>query len=206
MIEVDEFKAMQTYGYIWDSAYCPPVIPAGFDGCMVYAGGSSYSGVASGIRPDGWTAEDLSRLPEGYAKLVVWVPTPGRDNPRQAARMFLDWLQRHRVPTARENEGRHIRLLWDLETGVEPDPHFLNVSAGYMLSAGYFNLSYGSDSWAFGQPQRAGYIVAEPTGEPHMNQHPGVIGDQYAWNVAVPGGGRIDITMVDRGLLNVLWK
>lgn len=206
MIENDgAYTATKTYGFLWDAAYCPDVIPSGFNGCLVYAGGSSYSGVTSGIRPDGWDASDLARLPEGYHKLITWVPTPGRDNPREAARMFLSWLVRHNVPTHKENGGRYIRLLWDLETGVEPDPHFLNVAAGYMFSAGYFNLSYGSPDWAFGQPQRAGYITANPTGNPHIMAHDGEVGTQYAWNVLTPAGYRVDLDMVDEGLLPVLW-
>jgi hypothetical protein len=182
----------------FDAAYCPDPIPAGYTWCMVYAGGSSAA------RPDGWTTAELARV-EHLPRLPVWVPTPGSDNPRQAAIMFRQWLGDHGVPAAQENGGEHVRVMWDLETGTEPDPRWVTIAADYLLQAGYFNLIYGSPSWLFGQPRRAGYMVADPDGIPLLYPHAGVVGTQYAWNVATPGGP-IDANVLLAGVRQRLWQ
>lgn len=180
---------------LFDGAWCPDPVPDGFDGCMVYAGGSSAT--------HAWEPAELDRVAH-LPRLVTWVPTPGADNPRQSAIQFRQWLGDHKVPTAAENGGQHVRVQWDCETGTEPDPRWVTIACDYLHSAGYFNLIYGSPAWLFGQPSRAGYVVANPTGVPHLYDHADVAGTQWVWNVKVPGGV-IDKTQIRRTLLSKLW-
>jgi hypothetical protein len=181
----------------FDAAYCPDPLPFDYTWCMVYAGGSSAA------RPDGWTSDELARV-EHLPRLPVWVPTPGSDNPRQAAMQFRQWLRDHGVPTAQENGGQHVRVLWDLETGKEPDPQWVTIAADY-LHQDYFNLIYGSPSWLFRQPRRAGYMVADPDGIPLLYPHAGGVGKQYAWNVPTPGGP-VDANVLLAGVRQRLWQ
>jgi hypothetical protein len=180
----------------FDSAFCPDPVPDGYRWCMAYAGGSSAL--------HAWTAAELRRT-RHLPRLAAWVPTPGSDNPRQAAIGFRQWLGDHGVPPAHENGGKHVRVLWDLETGVEPDPRWVNIACGHLHSAGYFNWIYGSPGWIFGQPQRAGYLVADPDGQATLYPHTGVIGKQYKWNIRVPGGV-IDEDVLLASLVPRLWQ
>jgi len=179
---------------LFDSAWCPDPVPDGYDGCLAYAGGTSAS--------HAWTQAELDRVAH-LPRLVTWVPTPGADSPRHAAASFRQWLGDHGVP-ARHDEPR-VHVLWDLETGREPDPAWVSTACDYLRSAGYDNLIYGSPGWVLGQPRRAGYLVANPTGVPHLYQAPGVVGTQYAWNVPV-AGGVIDQDVIVRRLLRRLWQ
>lgn len=194
--EEQQIELTGEYAYMFDAAFCPQPIPPGFAACQIYAGGSSAE------RPSGWSSHEL-RLVRHLPKLIVWVPTPGLDNPRQAAGDFLRWLESHQVKPITPS-GDHIRLMCDAETGKEPDPGFVNTFADYLAAAGYWNLVYGSASWLFGQPKRSGYCVADPTGEPHMYDHAGVVLTQYAWNIQTPGG-KIDADLFDKGILEKLW-
>src|SRR5229473_2127120 len=132
---------------MFDAAFCPDPVPAGFACCMVYAGGSSA------LHP--WTQRELS-LVQHLPRLPVWVPTPGLDNPRQSALGLVAWLTAHKVPQTAPN-GEHTLIMWDLETGREPYPRWVNIAADVLRAHGYFNLIYGSTSVLFGQPARSGY-------------------------------------------------
>jgi len=174
----------------WDAAYCPDPIPEGYTYAKVYIGGSSAYRV--------WTAAERARV-SSMRVMPIWVPTPGTDNPRQVAIQAADVLKSIGVPAF---ERPFRALMWDLETGREPDPGWLTTAANTMASLGYDNLIYGSvdGSGLFSYPQRLGYVVPDPTGEPHMYNHAGVVETQYAQNVSVPGG-QVDLDMLDDSIL-----
>ncbi len=184
----------------FDAENCPNPVPAGFDACMVYAGGSSAA--------HAWSEQELA-LVAHMPRLPVWVPTPGSDNPATAAADFAAWLKAHNVP-AINRKGEHLRVMWDMETGKEPDPQWLNQAADHLLKlAGVRNLVYGSVSTLFGQPQRAGYVVANfpqppAVGQPHLYQRPGVVATQYSAGVPV-SGGVIDEDVFTTQLVQQLW-
>src|SRR5215472_7517315 len=141
----------------FDAAHCPDPVPAGYEWCMVYAGGTSAT--------HAWEQAELA-LVRHLPRLPVWVPTPGSDDPVNAAQLFVAWLKAHNVPPVRG--GEHTRVMWDMETGREPDPEWLKKAASVLALAGYFNLVYGSIDTLFGQPARSGYVVANPTNVLHM--------------------------------------
>lgn len=192
---------MQVQGYVevveaFDAAHCPDPVPDGYRACMVYAGGSSAT--------HAWTQAELDRAAH-LPRLPVWVPTPGHEDPHAVADQLLAWLAGHKVPQLADQCGHHTFVMWDMETGKEPDAAWLNRAADRVAAHGYRNLVYGSISTLFGQPARSGYIVANPTGRPHFYQHPEVEGTQYAWNVKVPGG-TIDQDLFSVRVLRQLWQ
>lgn len=166
----------------FDAMRCPSRIPTGARFAMPYVFGSSAAHI--------WTMNELNRVAH-MPVLPICVPTPGLDNPRQAAIGLATVLERLGYPRNTTGDGKFYRVLWDLETGKEPDPGWVNVACDYLLSAGWFSEIYGSPSWEFGQPHRAGYFVADPTGKPHLYPAPGVNGTQYMWN-ANEGFGTFD--------------
>lgn len=179
----------------FDARTCPDPVPPGYAACMAYAGGSSAS--------HAWDDAELGRVAH-LPVLPTWVPTPGHEDPLEVANQFLTWLGDHQVPPVNESTGEHVHVLWDMETGQEPDAAWLTKAADRLSAHGYFNLVYGSTSTLFSQPARDGYIVAQPSGVPHLTLRPRVRGTQYEWNVDVPGGV-IDRNVWDRQLLRGLW-
>src|SRR5258708_8027882 len=117
---------------MFDAAFCPAPVPAGFPACMVYAGGSSAS------HP--WTARELA-LVAHLPRLPVWVPTPGTDNPRQAGLTFVAWLAANKVPAVAP-KGEHTPGMWDLETGRVPYPRWGNNPCKVLKAHRYFNPNY----------------------------------------------------------------
>jgi hypothetical protein len=91
-----------------------------------------------------------------------------------------------------------------METGKEPDPDWLTVAADDVRAAGYRNMVYGSVSTLFGQPQRSGYVVANPTGVVHMYPVANVQGTQWKFDQPVPGG-TIDEDVLAKFAVQELW-
>jgi hypothetical protein len=185
----------------FDAAHCPDPAPTGYEGALVYAGGSSAA--------HAWTRQEIARAAAVVKWLLpTWVPTPGTDNPKAAGTEFVNWLNNHKVPDSTK-AGHQVHLLWDLETGVEPDPPWVNAACKVTADAGWYNLIYGSVSWLFQQPERSGYWVAgfpapgnpQP---PYMYRHINVKATQYAANVKVKGGV-IDKSLVSVELANQMW-
>ena len=172
----------------WDAAFCPDPAPDQDDGyiwCEVYIGGSSAT------RRNGWDdPTEINRVAD-LPKLPVWVPTPGFDNPRQSALDCLAALRRYGVP-AWARPWRAV--MWDMETGILPDPAWFKVAHSVMVAAGYGTVSYGSTAWVFGEPNYMGMIVAQPDGDPSLellrlaHRESLIVGKQYRWGVRVPGG------------------
>ncbi len=181
---------------VWDASHCPNPLPDGYAACMGYLGGSSAA--------HEWTNEEWDAV-RHMPRLPVWVPTPGVDNPRQSALACVRRLAELGVPRADQQGGRHVTVLWDLETGTEPDPGWANHAADVLLAHGYFNLIYGSTAWIFGNPSRAGYVVADPTGSAHMYLHPDVSGTQYAWGIQTAGGA-IDASLFTLDAIAKFWR
>jgi len=180
----------------FDAEHCPDPAPAGYEGCLVYAGGSSAA--------HAWDLDEIRRAKSVVKRMLpVWVPTPGSDNPVKAGQDFVAWLKAHNVPTSKE-AGYPVHLMWDAETGKEPDPGWLDIACQVTSAAGWWNLIYGSLSVIFFQPPRDGYVVANPTGQPHMYPHQMVKATQYAFNVPVTGG-TIDQSLVSVELAGQLW-
>jgi len=171
----------------WDAAFAPDPPPDQDDGyswCQVYIGGSSAT------RRNGYNQTELARVAD-LPKLPVWVPTPGFDNPRQSALACLAALKAFGVPA---NATPWRVVMWDMETGVLPDPAWFTIAHAVMMAAGYGTISYGSTAWVFGEPSYLGMIVAQPDGNPDFRplqaQHPTakIVGKQYRWGVQAPGG------------------
>jgi hypothetical protein len=184
----------------FDAAECPDPVPQEINGmrvawCEVYIGGSSAFRT--------WTDAEIARVAH-LPKLPVWVPTPGSDNPRQAAGACLTALRAHGVPAF---ASPYRAVMVDLETGIEPDPGWLGLFRDRILAGGYDTMPYGSTAWIFGYPKYTGYIVADYTGKPVLYPHPGVAGTQYAAEVPVPGG-TVDLDVLDTLFLPHLgeWK
>lgn len=180
----------------FDGAFCPDPVPAGFKWCMVYAGGTSAE------RKTGWDPAELARVAH-LPRLVVWVPTPGSDDPVQVVANLVHWLDEQKVPKVNVH-GFPFHVMWDMETGKEPDPEWLDVAANHFHAQGGRSVVYGSISTLFGQPPRDGYVVANPTNTSHMYSAVNVKATQYQFNVSVPGG-KIDKSNMAVELYRQLW-
>lgn len=180
---------------VFDGMHCPDPVPPGFAGCLVYIGGSSAAHV--------WDDQELARVAH-LPRLPVWVPTPGQDNPRQAARMAADRLRTLGVPDREDACGRRPALLWDMETGREPDPGWYSIAADYLWHCGYANLGYASLNVARALPTRSGIVLALPDGKPELTGLTGEVGHQYAFDLRMPGG-TIDSSVFRASTLAHFW-
>jgi hypothetical protein len=186
----------------WDAAFCPDPAPKDIGG-QVQSYGGFYLGGSSAYHV--WSDVERRRLAaSGLKTMPIWVPTPGYDNPRQvaleaAAAMLAVGMPRYARPWYRP-------LMWDLETGIEPDPGWVLTATRTLHSRGYDSILYGSPggSHLFSEPLSDGgwsaYLVASYDGIPELYPHAGVVGKQYAPNVAVPGG-EVDLDVVAGSLL-----
>jgi hypothetical protein len=190
--------------YGWDAAFCPDPVPVDLGDAdqveFAYAG--FYLGGSSAFHT--WTDVERRRLAaSGLKCMPIWVPTPGHENPRQVAlEAAAAMLAVGFPPRARP---WYRPLMWDLETGTEPDPGWVRTAALTLHQRGYDSLLYGSvdGSHIFAEPLGpgfSGYIVAHYDGIAELYPHPGVVGKQYAANVAVPGG-EVDLDVVAGSLL-----
>jgi hypothetical protein len=183
--------------YGWDAAFCPDPVPTEINNQHIaYAGG--YLGGSSAYRT--WTLGEWQRASETLGRVLpIWVPTPGSDNPRQAALAAAAALRAAGVP-AYATPWR--ALMWDLETGTEPSPSWLTTAANTLAASGYDSLIYGSPggSDVLSYPRRSGYVVADYNGVPTLYSAPGVVATQYAANVTVPGG-QVDLDVMEESML-----
>jgi hypothetical protein len=181
----------------WDAAFCPDPVPTEINGRrMAYAG--FYLGGSSAFRT--WPDGERRRLAASRLRAMpIWVPTPGHENPRQVALQAADALKAAGIPA---HASPFRALMWDLETGIEPDSQWLTVAANTLAAYGYDNLVYGSPdgSGIFSEPARLGYIVAFYDGRPSLYPHPGAVGKQYQANVSVPGG-QVDLNVLESSIL-----
>jgi hypothetical protein len=160
----------------FDAAYCPNPVPtpAEYEVVSFYIGGSSAYHV--------WTAGERALI-KGRITLPIWVPSPNFDNPTQAAKGVAATMHALGIPSG---ATPYRAVMWDMETSENSE--WMTLAADKLASLGYDSLVYGSEGSVFELPARSGYIVANPTGEPHMFDYPGVVGTQYAWGVQVTGG------------------
>jgi hypothetical protein len=181
----------------WDAAFCPDPVPTEINGRrMSYAG--FYLGGSSAFRT--WSDDERQQLSaSGLQAMPIWVPTPGFENPRQVALQASAALKAVGIPPYAKP---YRALMWDLETGIEPDSQWMTVAANTLVSHGYDSLVYGSPdgSQIFSEPQRLGYIVAYYDGRPSLYPHPGAVGKQYQANVSVPGG-EVDLDVLEGSIL-----
>lgn len=183
--------------YGWDAAFCPDPAPTEINNRHIsFAAG--YLGGSSAYRS--WTEGEWQRASDTLGRVLpIWVPTPGVDNPRQAALNAIAALKAAGVP-AYATPWR--ALMWDLETGVEPSPAWLTTAANTLASSGYDSLIYGSlsGSQVLSYPRRSGYIVADYDGVASLYPAAGVVGKQYSANVTV-SGGQVDLDVMDESML-----
>jgi hypothetical protein len=181
----------------WDAAFCPNPVPTVINGRrMAYAG--FYLGGSSAYRT--WTDDERRRLAASRLRAMpIWVPTPGYENPRQVGLQAVAALKAVGIPA---HATPFRAMMWDLETGIEPDSQWLTIAANTLASNGYDNLVYGSPdgSHIFSEPPRLGYIVAYYDGRPSLYPHPGAVGKQYQANVSVPGG-QVDLDVLESTIL-----
>jgi hypothetical protein len=183
---------MTVLSHGFDAAFCPNPVPLEIGGqpigwCEVYIGGSSAE------RRNGWSAAELVRV-EHMAKLPVWVPTAGVDNPNQAGSACVSALRAFRVP-AFATPWRWV--LVDLETGAaanQADPAWLAPFRARLEAAGYDTVTYASMSRVCGYPAYSGRLGACWDGVPDLATCAGehvpcsLVGKQYAAEVHTPGG------------------
>jgi hypothetical protein len=191
-----------TLAYGWDAAFCPDPVPHDIGGIRQSYGGF-YLGGSSAYHV--WTPAERHLLRgSGLKAMPIWVPTPGAENPRQvalqaAAAMRAAGFLPHQRPWYRP-------LMWDLETGTEPDPGWGTVAFRTLHQQGYDSILYGSPggsslfSWPLDDGGWSAYLVASYDGIPQLYPHPHVTGKQYAANVSVPGG-QVDLDVIDASLL-----
>jgi hypothetical protein len=200
MTETAAPEAPQALANGWDAAFCPDPVPTEINGRRMSYGGF-YLGGSSAFHV--WSDAERRRLNASRLKCMpIWVPTPGTDNPRQVALAAAAAMGSVGIP----NHATPWRvLLWDLETGTEPDPPWLNIAADTLASRGYGSLVYGSPggSGLFSYAPRSGYLVASFDGTPSLYQHPNVVGKQYQANVTVTGG-EVDLDVVTPSVLDHL--
>lgn len=186
----------------FDAAFCPNPVPSSIGGqpvhwCEVYIGGSSAS------RPHGWSAAELVRV-EHLAKLPVWVPTPGYENPDHAAQLCLAALRAFRVP-AFASPWRAV--LVDLETGLaatEADQSWLAPFRARIEAGGYDTMTYASTSRICGYQAYTGRLGACWDGSQDLTRWNrelagcALVGKQYAAEVQLSGGA-VDLDVLDEG-------
>lgn len=135
--------------------------------------GQDFSGVICGYLggPNAfhaWSAGDWRQFPKN-PKLPIWVGGgAGISEAAQALTMLhIIGAQPAKV------------MMLDMETRV--DTAYVEAFGGFMQWAGYRVWVYGSKDTVFSNPQLNGYAVADPTGEAHMFNHPGVRLTQYSF-------------------------
>lgn len=133
----------------YDAAY-PPAQPPTTDVVLIYAGGDT---------PHAWTPTEIAAQTARY-RLPVWVRSYAGVNPQADAEAFLGWLRASGAPVG-------TATVLDLETLV--DPPYVAAFGGYLNTAGYKVLPYGSRSTLYQNPQLDGYFDANP------EAHPGTI-------------------------------
>lgn len=181
---------------VWDAEFCPDPIPDNLAACMIYIGGSSAAHV--------WDADELARVAH-LPRLPIWVPTPGQENPRHVAALADRRMTELGIPRGLTGDGDKAGLMWDMETGKEPDPRWLELAADRLTRRGRANLPYGSPDTVFAYEDRAGYVVATDSGAPNPYPHPDVLGTQYAFDVPTPGG-LVDLSVFTKDSLRYFWQ
>lgn len=179
---------------MFDAERCPDPVPAGYPACLVYAGGTAAA--------HAWDEAERARVAHLH-NLPTWVPNPAVDDPTAAAEAFVVWLIDNAYTPVVDGTDEHQAVLWDMETAGHADARWLDKACDHLAAAGYWNLVYGSTSTLFGLPERDGYVVADPTGAPHMYLHPAARATQHTWNVHV-AGGTIDESAAAKDLLRQL--
>lgn len=180
----------------FDAEACPDPVPADVEVAQPYIFGSSAAAI--------WDVHELARVRHLH-KLPICVPTPGTDDPRKVASQLANRMVTLGMPRGGYGDGGLVSIMWDLETGREPDNPWLKVAADRLHAHGFGSYCYGSEDVIYHYDQRRGYIVANPTGERHLVQHEGATGTQYAWGVIVPGG-RINRSALARDMLRDMWR
>jgi hypothetical protein len=133
--------------------------------------GQVVMGYAGGWTPHVWTLDQwAAQVAEFF--IPIWV-AHADEHPLEAADEFLHWLGRFDVPA-----GSAYCLDAEASTNVSAEwvRQFADVTAPHHFGC----HPYASASTIFDLPPRAGYIVADWTGERHMYEHPFVKGTQWA--------------------------
>lgn len=136
-----------------------------------------------------WSADDWQRFPS-KPKFPYWLATP---DALVDAEQIISQMSALGIPL-----GCPVGL--DMQTRV--DPLYVHEVFSKVRSHGYRMLVYGSSGTVFGNPECNGYVVASPTGFPHMYAHPGVMATQYAFNLP-PG---FDANLWREYVTDEMWK
>lgn len=147
-------------------------------------------GYIGGNTPHVWTAEQWAEQPARFRN-YIWVYDGGTAAIAAAANA-VSALEALHVP-------KPAIVTLDMETGVNPD--WVNTFADKIHSEGWATMVYGSPGTVFRNPPRSGYWVADPTGHPHMYEHPHTRATQWTWTATDPEGQRVDVSLYDDSLL-----
>lgn len=135
-------------------------------------GVSVVAGYIGGDTPHVWSEADWRRFP-GVKKLPIFVRSQvvGLNGGKADGFLALEALYRLGVP-------KNTLVIYDRETNTDAEA---THGFGEVLQwVGYKVATYGSRDNLFSHPSLNGYWVADPTGSPHMYDHPGVNITQYA--------------------------
>jgi hypothetical protein len=129
-----------------------------------------------GATPHVWTKQQIDMQTSEFL-LPVYVPF-GWGSPVAEAEQFLSELADIGVPD-------HVAYMLDAELLGNGDASQINAFCDLLAKHHYGGLIYGSIDQVFTWPPRSGYVVANPTGVPHMYEHPFVKGTQWDWETRI---------------------
>lgn len=132
------------------------------------------AGYIGGDTPHVWTDKEWERF-HGIKKLPIFVRSNvvGSVGGKQDGFTALEALYALKVP-----QGSAV--VYDRETNTDRDA---TIAFGQILSwAHYYVFPYGSKGNLFDHPSLNGYWVADPTGHPHMYDHPRVVATQFQFD------------------------
>jgi hypothetical protein len=150
-----------------------------------------------GATPHVWSQADWDSQAPKY-RLPIYVPSWWRTgvwNATADANEAWTALQKAGVPVSKV-------MAIDFETQV--NPNYVSTLVQSLMGRGYYTLMYGSTSSLFLNPAGTmGYWVADPTGTPHLYNHPNVVATQYGQNQS--GGHDYDLNVMDDFMTGLLW-
>lgn len=139
----------------------------------VAAGASIIAGYIGGDTPHVWSESDWRRSEfRTLKKLPIFVRSQvvGETGGLADGWTALQTLYNLGVP-------KNTYVVYDRETNTDKEA---TTAFGNVITwGGYLAMTYGSRDNLFSHPGLNGYWVADPTGVPHMNDHPGVNATQY---------------------------
>lgn len=138
--------------------------------------GDVACGYVGGDTPHVWTEAQWRKQTAKYL-LPIYVPFRG-GNPKLQGVQCADTLRAAGVP-------EHVLYAVDAELLWQGDASGINAFCDVTAERHNGALIYAQLSLIFSLPPRSGYWVANPTGVPHMYEHPFVKGTQWDFETRI---------------------